>query len=68
MFYEFWIYISENNNKIITEKIFQNNFLSFRFFIPKIFLAYRTTVPKTPKTVKGNFEIFKKCRGARRKV
>ena len=43
--------------------MFQNEFLSSRFSILKILFVYGTTILKTPKTVKGNFGIFKECRG-----
>jgi len=34
----------------------------------KIPFAYGTTILETPKTIKGNFSIFEKCRGAGRKI
>jgi len=43
-------------------------FLSSRFFILEIPFAYGITTLKTPKTVRDNFSILKKCRGARRKI
>ena len=46
----------------------KNNYLSSRFFIPKISLGNGTTILETPKTIKGNFSFFEKCRGAGRKV
>jgi len=36
------------NKKCVLEKMFQNDFLSFRFSISKILFAYGTTIPETP--------------------
>jgi len=48
--------------------MFQNDFLSSRFSIPEIQFAYGISILKTPKTVKDNFSIFERCRGAGRKM
>jgi len=42
--------------------MFWNDFLPSRFFISEISFAYGTTILKTPKTVKGSFDIFEECR------
>jgi len=39
-----------------------------RFSIPEIPFTYGITIPKTPKIVKDNFDIFEECRVARRKM
>ena len=54
--------------------MFWNNFLSSEFSIMEITFSYITTIPKTPKIRKDNFDIFEecrvqeeKCRGTKRK-
>jgi len=77
---DFWIILSEIFSERLFQTFFMNYgfinleikkmcyskmiFFSFEFSIPKISLAYGTTILETPKTVKGSFCIFEDCRGA----
>jgi len=42
--------------------------LVIKIFSCSVPLAYRTTIPETPKTVKDNFDILEECRGTGRKM
>ena len=50
-------FINPKKNCVL-EKIFQNDFLSSRFYISEISLIYETTMLETSKTAKGNFGIL----------